>query len=201
MQGEIVQINISPGGLPKRAITEGWITPLGIEGDLHAHPDIHGGSQKAILIIASEVVDALTARGYPLFYGAMGENLTTRGIDPNQALIGERWAVGSTILEVSEPRSPCYRLGLRHNDPTMHRAFVAAQRPGTYLRIIEEGDIGAGDRIEVVSRPDHDVTVLLAFQAWLIDRSLNARLRAAPQLSQAWKDWIDREPRRPVQFE
>ena len=79
MQGAIVQVNISPGGLPKRAITEGWITPLGIEGDLHAHPEIHGGPLKAILIVASEVVDALAARGYPLFYGAMGENLTTRG--------------------------------------------------------------------------------------------------------------------------
>src|ERR1039458_8570229 len=81
MQGTIIQVNISPGGLPKRAVTTGDITPLGIHGDRHAHPNIHGGPLKAILLIASEVVDQLTAAGYPLFYGAMGENLTMRGID------------------------------------------------------------------------------------------------------------------------
>jgi len=66
MEGSIVQVNISPGGLPKRAIDEGWITPLGIEGDLHAHPAIHGGPVQAILIISAEVVDGLIERGYPL---------------------------------------------------------------------------------------------------------------------------------------
>src|SRR5471030_593937 len=80
MQGTIIQVNTSFGGLPKRAISGGFITPLGIKGDMHAHPAIHGGPLKAILIIASEVVDELTGRGYPLFYGALGENLTTRGL-------------------------------------------------------------------------------------------------------------------------
>jgi MOSC domain-containing protein YiiM len=112
-----------------------------------------------------------------------------------------RWAVGSTILEVSEPRSPCYRLALRHGDPTLPKAFVAVQRPGTYLRIVKEGDIGAADAIEVVWRPDHDVTVRLAFQAWLVDRTLVPRLRAAPQLSTAWKSWIENDPERPVAFQ
>ena len=81
MQGAIVQVNISPGGLPKRAIVEGWITPLGIEGDLHAHPGIHGGPQKAILMIASEVVDAVTARdcAQPQARGADGEGAAPQG--------------------------------------------------------------------------------------------------------------------------
>src|SRR5260370_26508486 len=98
MQGVIVQVNISPGGLPKRAIAEGWISPLGVEGDLHAHPNIHGGPLNAILIIASEVVDALTARRYPLFYGAMGEHLTTRGIAIRQIRIGEHIPAGAALL-------------------------------------------------------------------------------------------------------
>src|SRR5436190_23015284 len=87
--GSILQVSISAGGLPKRAIDEGLITPLGIEGDRHAHPEIHGGPRKAVLIIAGEVVDELRARGYPLFYGAMGENLTTRGLTIRDIRIGD----------------------------------------------------------------------------------------------------------------
>ena len=94
MDGTIIQLNISPGGLPKRAIPEGFITSLGIEGDRHAHPAVHGGPAKAILIIAAEVVDALVARGYPLFYGAMGENLTPRGIQIRDLRIGDQLRAG-----------------------------------------------------------------------------------------------------------
>src|SRR5205085_186234 len=101
MLGTIVQVNISPGGLPKRGIPEGFVTPLGIEGDLHAHPAIHGGPSKAVLIIASEVVDDLVARGYPLFYGAMGENLTTRGIDVRDLRIGDQLRAGGALLEIT----------------------------------------------------------------------------------------------------
>ena len=80
MTGTIIQVNTSLGGLPKRPVSNAFITPLGIAGDRHAHPAIHGGPRKAILIVASEAVDQLTERGYPLFYGALGENLTTRGL-------------------------------------------------------------------------------------------------------------------------
>jgi len=76
MQGRIIQINISPGGLPKRAVPESRITALGLEGDLHAHPQIHGGPRKAVLLASAEIIEELTARGYPLFYGALGENHT-----------------------------------------------------------------------------------------------------------------------------
>src|SRR5258708_3638474 len=118
MEGSIVQVNISRGGLPKRPIDEGLITPLGIEGDLHAHPEIHGGPLQAILIIASEVVDELKERGYPLFYGALGENLTTRGIRIRDLRIGDQIRAGGALLEVTKPRGPCsaldiYGLGLR----------------------------------------------------------------------------------------
>jgi MOSC domain-containing protein YiiM len=170
-----------------------------LDGDAQADRRNHGGPHKAIYAYATEDVEYWEQQlGGPLAPGSMGENLTTTGIDPNEALIGERWAIGSTILEVSEPRSPCYRLGLRHGDPTLPRRFVAAERPGTYLRIIRQGDIGAGDPIGVVSKPDHQVTVRLAFRAWQIDRSLVPLLWDAPQLSDAWKSWMAHDPdRRP----
>lgn len=181
-----------------------WKTPVtgrvrtigvNLEGDAQADRVNHGGWDKAIYAYAVADLQYWERQmGRPLEPGSMGENLTISNIDPNEALIGERWSVGSTVLEVSEPRSPCYRLGIRHGDATLPRRFVAAQRPGTYLRIIEQGDIGAGDRIEVIERPDHFVTVRLAFQAWLVDRTLAPRLHAAPQLSDAWKAWISGHP-------
>jgi len=161
MQGEIVQINISPGGLPKRAITEGWITPLGIEGDLHAHPDIHGGSQKAILIIASEVVDALAARGYPLFYGAMGENLTTRGIDIARIRIGDQIRAGGALLEITRPRGPCSQLDVYGEslkgeiyDQKVKRLDYTSTHwgmSGFYASVAAPGPVRAGDSISLVS--------------------------------------------------
>src|SRR6266498_3852682 len=81
MQGTIVQINISRGGVPKRAVREAEVTPLGLVGDEHAHPAFHGGPRKAVLLVAAEVVDELAGRGFPVFYGALGENLTTSGMD------------------------------------------------------------------------------------------------------------------------
>ncbi len=110
MQGSIQQINSSSGGLPKRALLAGFISTLGLEGDGHAHPTIHGGPRKAILLIASEIVDGLAARGYPVFYGAMGENLTTRGIDIRSLRIGDRLRAGAALLEITQPRGPCTAL-------------------------------------------------------------------------------------------
>jgi len=110
MQGTIIQVNTSFGGLPKRPIAGGFIGPLGIVGDRHAHPVIHGGPRKAILIIAAEVVDQLTERGYPLFYGALGENLTTRGLTIRDVRIGDQIRAGEALLEITQPRGPCTQL-------------------------------------------------------------------------------------------
>jgi MOSC domain-containing protein YiiM len=162
MQGVIVQVNISPGGLPKRAIAEGWITPLGIEGDLHAHPGIHGGPRKAILIVAAEVVEALAVRGYPLFYGAMGENLTTRGIDIRQIRIGDQIRVGGALLEITQPRSPCsaldvygeslklevYDQKVKQHDYTSERWGMS----GFYASVAAPGPVRAGDAVSLVSK-------------------------------------------------
>jgi len=161
MQGSIVQVNISPGGLPKRPIEEGWITPLGIEGDLHAHPHIHGGPLKAILIIASEVVDSLIARGYPLFYGAMGENLTTRGIEIRDLRLGDQLRAGGAILEITQPRGPCSALDVYgeslkaevHDQKVKQRDHTSPRwgMSGLYASVVTPGPIRAGDAVSLFS--------------------------------------------------
>src|SRR5947209_4074560 len=110
MAGTIIQLNTSPGGLPKRSISAGFVGALGVEGDIHAHPQIHGGTRKAILIIASEVIEELQKRGYPIYYGALGENLTTRGLDIHDLRLGDQLRAGGAMLEVTIPRGPCLQL-------------------------------------------------------------------------------------------
>ncbi len=129
--------------------------------------------------------------GRSLQYGEFGENLTTAGIAVNDALIGERWGIGTAVLEVSEPRVPCWRLGVRMGDEMFVRRFTEALRPGTYLRIIAEGDLGAGDEVGVIYRPDHDLTVRDVFRIYTRDRDEVERLIAIPQMSDSWKKWAE----------
>src|SRR5215469_7141494 len=100
MTGSIIQINISPGGIPKRSISEATVTAEGIRGDSWAHPDIHGGPNQALLLITAEGIDELVAQGFALFPGALGENLTIRGIDRRALRAGQRFRAGQVFLEL-----------------------------------------------------------------------------------------------------
>ncbi len=107
----VEHVNISPGGLPKWPLEQARVGTLGIEGDRHAHPKIHGGPLQALLLVCAEVVEELTAEGYPLFFGALGENLTTRGLDRRTLRAGQRYRLGSeVIIELTKPRGPCSAL-------------------------------------------------------------------------------------------
>jgi len=160
--GTIVQVNVSPGGLPKRAVSGGFIAPLGIEGDDHAHPEVHGGPRKAVLLIASEIVDELTARGYPVFYGALGENLTTRGIDVRNIRIGDRIRAGGALIEITQPRGPCgaldvYGASLKQEIydqrvKTLDHTSTRWGMSGFYASVVEPGPVGPGDIIAVVAQ-------------------------------------------------
>ena len=179
-----------------------WKTPVtgriaargvNLEGDEQADRKAHGGPDKAIYAYAVEDLHWWQQElARPLVYGAFGENLTTEGIAVNDALIGERWEIGTTVVEVSEPRVPCWRLGVRMNDETFPRRFTAALRPGSYLRIIVEGDLASGDEIRVIHRPDHDLTIQDVFRIYTRDRNEVVRLVAIRQLSESWRNWAER---------
>ena len=105
-------------------------------------------------------------------------------------MIGERWRIGTVVLEVAQPRLPCAKLGTRFGDLGMVKRFGEASRPGAYLRIVTEGELGAGDAIEVVHRPAHGITVRDVFSAILLDESLLERAASAPELPPELADWM-----------
>lgn len=160
MTGSILQVSISPGGVPKRPIAEAEVTPEGIRGDSWAHPQIHGGPNQALLLITSEGIDQLVAQGYPLFPGALGENLTTQGLDRRQMRIGQCYRVGEVWLEITKMRQPCTTLDVY--GPSIKRAVYDAQvkasdvssprwgLAGFYARVLRSGFIRPKDIIELV---------------------------------------------------
>jgi MOSC domain-containing protein YiiM len=204
LTGELLAVSVGgaqvvPSGT--RAVrTAIWKTPVtgrvavrgvNLAGDDQADRRVHGGPDKAVYAYASEDTAWWSQRlGRELGPGSFGENLSTRGLDLSSARIGDRWRVGSTLLEVRQTRIPCFKLGLRMGDPRFLKTFAEAGRPGAYLGILEEGDVGAGDRIAVVSRPDHDITMALMSEALLHDRTLRPRLLEAPALPVSWREWL-----------
>ena len=166
--------------------------PEGLDGDEQADLRVHGGPDKAVYAYAEEDTAWWEAElGRPLGPGAFGENLTVAGLDVTGAVIGERWRVGTTELEVCQPRQPCSKLGIRFGDPRMVKRFAQASRPGAYLRVIVPGELGARDPVEVVSRPPHDICVGLVFRAIMHDDDgLAARAAAAPELPPALAAWL-----------
>ncbi len=132
----------------------------GVEGDLQADLSCHGGRSKAVY--AYTVEDYAwweEILGTFLAPATFGENLTLEGVSATDALVGERWAVGSAVLEVTQPREPCWKLGAKMGDKDFPRRFREAGRAGAYLSIIQEGDVGAGDSVQVVHRPTHPISV------------------------------------------
>ncbi|GAA1852213.1 MOSC domain-containing protein [Actinomadura bangladeshensis] len=140
---------------------------VGLAGDRVHDVRGHGGPDQAVYAYAREDLDLWQGElGRPLHDGVFGENLTTAGIDVNGALIGDRWRVGrSVLLEVSCPRIPCGTFQGWLDEPGWIKRFTQAVRPGGYLRVIEPGEIRAGDAVELVRRPGHGVSVGVAFRA------------------------------------
>uniref|UniRef100_A0AAU2VKL4 MOSC domain-containing protein n=1 Tax=Streptomyces sp. NBC_00008 TaxID=2903610 RepID=A0AAU2VKL4_9ACTN len=167
---------------------------VGLAGDRVYDVKHHGGADQAVYAYAREDLDGWqTELGRPLADGVFGENLTTLGLDVNGALIGERWRIGAdVVLEVSCPRIPCGTFqGWLGRDGWIER-FTQAALPGAYLRVIEPGEIRAADPVEVVHRPDHDVTVALVFRAMTLEGDLLPRLLAADALPEEEKELVRR---------
>lgn len=171
----------------------------GLAGDAVCKLQHHGGDDQAVYAMAREDLDAWERElGRTLADGAFGENLTTAGLDVSGARIGERWRIGpEVVLEVTCGRIPCRTFQGHLGEKGWVKRFTQRGAPGAYLRVIEPGEIRAGDAIEVVHRPGHDVTVALQFRAVTTERTLLPRLLAAgealhPESLRAAREYADK---------
>jgi MOSC domain-containing protein YiiM len=167
---------------------------LGLEGDQVANTKHHGGPFQAVYAFAQEDLDTWSERlGEPVRPGVFGENLTTTGLDVNEAVLGEVWRIGTAVLSPCEIRIPCNTfkawLGREGFDSTgWLKRFAADNRPGPYLRVLEPGVLRAGDEIRVEDRPGHGVTVATMFRAFTGEPELRPLLLDVPGLPDAVYD-------------
>jgi MOSC domain-containing protein YiiM len=163
VQGRVVQVNRSNGGMPKRAIAgPAMVGHEGVEGDRHFNTLVHGGPNKAVLMIASEFLEAMAARGIPVCAGALGENLTVAGMDPHLWRSGQRYRVGGdVVIELTKLRTPCSNLDVYGQeikdemyDARCHKGDVESPKwahGGFYARVIRPGLAMAGDPVVLES--------------------------------------------------
>lgn len=169
-RGSILSVNVGAvreivwrGRVVRTAI---WKHPIGdrvvrlgnlnLDGDDQADRAVHGGADKAVYAYAAEDYRYWADyEGIPSSPGLFGENLTVQNLDLRSVLVGERWQVGTALLEVTQPRLPCFKLGVRLADARFPKRFLSVRRLGAYLRVLEEGEVGAGADVRVVHRPDY----------------------------------------------
>jgi len=210
--GKLLSVNVgSPREiewLGRREATSIWKSPVNgrlpargvnVAGDDQADREFHGGPDKAVYAYAREdTVWWERELGRELEHGVFGENLTVSGVDVSGAVVGERWEIGSAVLEVAQPRIPCWKLGARMEDASFPVHFAAAGRPGAYLRIVEEGEIAADDDVRVAGRPEHGVTVGDVARIYHQERGRASTLLDVPELCSDWHDWALRRTGDPV---
>jgi MOSC domain-containing protein YiiM len=165
---------------------------LNLDGDRQADLSVHGGQNKAVYAYPSEHFPfwkkELPEMDFP--WGAFGENLTTSGLDESTVCIGDRFTIGTAEVVVTQPRLPCFKLNLKFDREDMVKRFLASRRSGFYLRVLREGEVGAGDEIIPVHQDENRVSVLDALLLHLHEShssELRNRALRAEYLSPSWR--------------
>ena len=171
------------------------VRSLNIDGDEQSDLTVHGGPDKAVYAYPSEHYsfwkDQLPDEELP--WGSFGENFTTQGLLEDQVQIGDQLRIGSAAFTVTQPRMPCFKLGIRFGDPRMVKRFLQARRPGFYLRVDREGEIAAGDSIELVASQSESISVVEISDLYEAAKPDQARLLLAsrlPHLPAGWRDYF-----------
>ncbi len=167
------------------------VSTLNLEGDEQSDLTVHGGVDKAVYVYPSEHYEFWRQElpGKELPWAVFGENLTTAGL-LEDVRIGDRFRIGSAEFVVSQPRLPCYKLGIRLGMPEILRKFLESRRTGFYFAVTREGEVGAGDAIELIAKSDEDLTVADVVNAFAFDaedRDLLARAARSSVLPESWK--------------
>ncbi len=170
------------------------LAPLNLDGDRQADLSVHGGAYKAVYAYPAEHYAFWRAElpGRDLPWGVFGENFTTEGLHEDQLVIGDRLRLGTAVLRVTEPRVPCYKLGLRFGDPEMTKRFLEARRSGFYLAVLQPGVVEAGQPFELLERPAHDLTVARMNSLYASPDADTALVRRFLELdlSEAWRAYL-----------
>jgi MOSC domain-containing protein YiiM len=202
---QVVSVNV---GKPRLVVWRGGVVKTGIfkepvagvrplrrfnlEGDGQADLSVHGGPDKAVYAYASEHYDFWRSEfprsDYP--WGIFGENLSTTGLLEDQVCVGDEFRVGTARLVVTQPRMPCFKLGIRFGNPEIIKRFLESRRPGIYFGIVEEGQVGPGDRIELVNADPTRLSLVELLEIKLASAPSEAQLRraiAVPALAEDWR--------------
>jgi MOSC domain-containing protein YiiM len=160
---------------------------LGLEGDEYADKEHHGGEDQAVYAYAREDLDWWVERlGRELSNGQFGENITTMGLDITGAVIGEKWQIGTAVVQITSPRIPCITFQSWMGEDHWVRRFAAARRPGAYLRVVTPGMVSAGDGAKVVGRPAASVTLAESMLAYYGDHDVMRRLLEVEGRGDKW---------------
>jgi MOSC domain-containing protein YiiM len=171
------------------------VRAMNLEGDRQSDLSVHGGADKAVYVYPSEHYDFWRAElaGADLDWGAFGENLTSEGLLEDQVRIGDRLRIGSAEFVVTQPRMPCFKLGIRFGRADVVKRFLRSKRSGFYLSVAREGQVAAGDPIEPLARDEHGLTVTDVVNLYTLDAENEDLLRRAsehPLLPQSWRDYF-----------
>jgi len=169
------------------------VSKLNLEGDQQSDLSVHGGVHKAVYAYPSEHYEFWREEvpGADLRWGAFGEKLTTPGVLEEEVRIGDRLRIGSAEFIVTQPRMPCFKLGIRFGRPDIVKRFLRSGRSGFYLAVLAEGRITAGGSIEVLTRDEHGVSVADIVNLYQADATNQELLRKASDLPALPPDWRD----------
>ena len=175
------------------------VNTLNLEGDAQADLSVHGGPSKAVYAYPAEHYSywrqELSDTELP--WGIFGENLTTEGLLEDTVRIGDRFSIGTTTLQVTEPRVPCYKLAVRFERVDIVRLFLASGRTGFFLRVLEEGFVQAGDEIDLLAQDPAEVTVADITRLHTQDKAANAELLrqaiTVGALGETWREYFQHE--------
>jgi MOSC domain-containing protein YiiM len=207
---KLVSVNVGlPRDVPwlgKTVRTSIWKSPvegrvhvanLNLDGDRQSDLSVHGGPDKAVYAYPAEHY-GYWRKELPdadLPWGAFGENFTTRGLLEDQVLVGDRLRVGSAEFTVTQPRMPCFKLGIRFGSPAMVKSFLESRRSGFYLAVLREGEVGAGDPIEREETRGNRLTITDVVSLYASDaenQDLLQRAAELPALPEGWRDYFRR---------
>jgi MOSC domain-containing protein YiiM len=190
-KGKIVRTSIFKAPVTGRV----RVAKLNVEGDQQSDLTVHGGLDKAVYAYASEHYAFWRQElpGVDLPQGVFGENFTTSGLLEETLHIGDRLRIGSAAFVVTQPRMPCFKLGIRFNRPDMVKRFLQSGRTGFYFAVLKEGEVAAGDSIELLERDEHNIPVadiVNLYRGDATNQDMLRRVSELPSLPNSWRDYF-----------